>query len=97
TLIFPPDKAGLITAMSNLEAVKVGLEAALGKILNMKISLLTECNAEQLKKNGKAPAVVVPGARPSQEENNAAACDQNVKLVLEHLGGRITNIEKIIE
>ncbi len=97
TLIFPPDKAGLITAMSNLDAVKVGLEAALGKILNMKISLLTECNAEQLKKNGKNPAVVVPGARPSQEENNTAACDQNVKLVLEHMGGRITNIEKIIE
>lgn len=93
TLTYPPDKANLITPINNLDAVKNGLEAALSKVLSSKIILVPESNEDPVKKNARAK--IVPGARPSQEENNTAANDENVKLVLEQLGGRITSIEKL--
>lgn len=96
TLVFPEDKIGLINAMSNVDSIKTGLEATLSKILGMKLTLVTECEVDPLKKNGSKPVIVVPGARPSQEENNLAANDKQVKMVLEQMGGRITSIEKII-
>ncbi len=93
SVTYPADKAGLITAMKNLDAVKTGLEAALGKVLGAKVTLVPISSNEPIKKNVRA--AVVPGARPSQEENNVAANDENVKMILEQLGGRITSIEKI--
>ena len=94
TLVYPADKVGLLRAMENLEPVKPGLETILGKAFNTKITLVTETADGDLKKNS-SPVIAIPGARPSQHENNEAVNDEKVQLILEHLGGRVMSIEKI--
>lgn len=96
TLEYPAEKAGLIKAMENLEPVRPGLETIIGKLLGCKIQLVTESGGGDLKKNS-SPAIVIPGARPSQQENNEAVNDEKVQLILEHLGGRVMSIEKMNE
>ena len=93
TIVYPADGAGMITAMERISSVKTGIEAGFGKLLNMKVTLIPKAESGgHSKKNSR---IVAPGARPSQEENNEAASDENVQMVLKELGGKITGIEKL--
>ena len=95
TIVFPAGSEGMITAMERIPSVKTGIEAGISKLLNTKVTLVpTAAGSDHTKKNVKLTA---PGARPSQEENNEAAQDENVQMVIKELGGKITSIEKIKE
>ncbi len=94
TIIYPAESVGMITAMERIASVKTGIEAGLGKLLNVKVSL-NPVAAEGGSHSKKNARIVAPGARPSQEENNTAAQDENVQMVIKELGGKITGIEKI--